>query len=247
MLSQKENWITVTLQLKRPFVNRLAPGIFTLGLVLFLFLPSAFCQVATDQIRPSDFQFDTSGLDSMRVALDYSADVVQKPPVEDENKDNSKGFFEGLNTVAKVFFILFIIGLLVLFIWAIAEQFSKPSNKKVNSSIDALTVDELEDRLLDVDLKSPLDMAIAAGNYNLAVRLLFLALLQKCQIAKVIEWRKDKTNGEYLAELRSKKQFDDFSRLTLVFERVWYGNAKLSQEEFSRIEILFKNAIKAVN
>ncbi|GAB4253404.1 MAG: hypothetical protein Kow0027_18750 [Saprospiraceae bacterium] len=182
----------------------------------------------------------------MRNVLDYSADVVEPEKVERPPSQRENGFFEGLNIFAKVFFVLLVVGLVVLFIWVISEQMSKPADKKVGNLMDEAAVDELEENLPQAELLTPLQKAIAAGDYNLAVRILFLSYLKELIVKGHIEWRQDKTNGEYLAELRGKEIFDDFSRLTLVFERVWYGKASISRDGYDRIERQFQTAINRI-
>ncbi len=231
---------------KRPFAKLLAPGLSALGLVLFLLLPGAWSQEQNMPRSPSGIRLDTSGFDSLRAVLDYSTDLVEKPDKPAPAKEESSGFFEGLNAAAKVFFILFLIGLIVLFIWIIAEQFSKPSDKKVTTLFDEAHVDQLEENLPEADLLSPLEQALAAGDYNLAVRLLFLSYLKELILKGRIEWRQDKTNGEYLSELRGTDNFDEFARLTLVFERVWYGKATLSRAQYDQIAQQFKIATSRI-
>ena len=228
----------VIYQLIKPFVKRLAPGLLSLGLLLLL-LPKAHLQT------PTRLRLDTTGLDSLRTALDYSADVPKEDGREKPADHESTGFFEGLNTVAKIFFVLFLIGLLALFSWLIADQFSTPSDKKVPKLPHEATVDQLEENLPKADLRSAMERALNDGDYNLAVRLLFLNYLKTLIANGLIEWRQDKTNGAYLAELNGKEPFETFSKLTLVFERVWYGKAPLTAKEYGHIEKLFKNATKS--
>jgi Domain of unknown function (DUF4129) len=55
----------------------------------------------------------------------------------------------------------------------------------------------------------------------------------------LIAWKKDKTNRDYLNEIRGRNNYNDFRQLTLVYEIVWYGDTPVKQEEFSNVHRLF--------
>jgi hypothetical protein len=68
------------------------------------------------------------------------------------------------------------------------------------------------------------------------VRLYFLDLLKKLNENGVIVWTKDKTNRDYLSELFSKQfHFDEIRRLTLAYERVWYGEHIPTEESYREL------------
>ena len=122
------------------------------------------------------------------------------------------------------------------------ESLFSPRDKKLKS-VNAIDLKEIEENLEDVELEDPIQQAIAAGNYPLAVRLYYLAILKDLSLNKKIKWKKDKTNGEYLRELAGTNIFEEFQKITLVFERIWYGKMELSQADFQKVEKLFLKLI----
>ena len=59
-------------------------------------------------------------------------------------------------------------------------------------------------------------------------------------------WKKDKTNGSYVAEMHGKEGFDLFRLLTISFERAWYGEKEIGESEYHMIIPLFDQINKIV-
>jgi hypothetical protein len=73
------------------------------------------------------------------------------------------------------------------------------------------------------------------GNYSLAVRHLFLALLLYFHEKEWLVARQWKTNWEYYEELQrvNKEWAQQFYSLALMFDEAAYGEREISQQEFS--------------
>ena len=80
--------------------------------------------------------------------------------------------------------------------------------------------EELVEKGVDPTL---LSQAEAAGQYDLAIRLLYITALTDLNRAGVIRYRKDRGNRDYLEQLRDHPARTDFRLLTLAYERYWYG------------------------
>lgn len=80
--------------------------------------------------------------------------------------------------------------------------------------------------------------AAASGDYRRATRFLFLMTLQKLQDDQLIVYAVDKTNSTYLKELPLEKR-NDFARLALYYEYIWYGNAHMEKEIYRTVETTF--------
>lgn len=79
---------------------------------------------------------------------------------------------------------------------------------------------ELVERGVDPEL---LRRAEAAGQYDLAIRLLYITALTDLNRGGAIRYRKDRSNRDYLDQLRDHPARADFRLLTLAYERYWYG------------------------
>ena len=94
----------------------------------------------------------------------------------------------------------------------------------------------------ELDIQALLERAIKEADLKLAIRLYYLRLLKKLHEQKVIVWKKDKTNRDYLSELFSRDFFfDEINRLTLSYESVWYGDHMLPSEAFRKLTDRFES------
>ena len=78
--------------------------------------------------------------------------------------------------------------------------------------------------------------AIKNRNYRLAVRYLYLQVLGKLAERKLIEINSNKTNYEYVNEVRKHKFANEFASLTLKYEYVWYGEYPVDEKLFEQIQ-----------
>ena len=83
-----------------------------------------------------------------------------------------------------------------------------------------------------INYQKEIDKAAAAGNYRLAVRLMFLRLLKNMSEKNVIRYQQDKTNFDYLLQLHSTKHYTDFFRITRNYEYSWYGKFEVSEKSY---------------
>lgn len=97
--------------------------------------------------------------------------------------------------------------------------------------LDILTpVQEVEQLLRD---------AIARRDYPSAVRLYFLYTLQQLQGRNLIRWKKDKTNYDYLLDMRGTAFVSDFQVLVQWYDRVHYGAFRPEEQEFTQMKQRF--------
>lgn len=96
----------------------------------------------------------------------------------------------------------------------------------------------------DLDIDPLLIAALKNKDYRLAIRLKFLALLQLLNNNKRIIWKRNKTNREYIYELKDFKFHVMFRQLCLIYESAWYGNYPINEagyqiavEKFAHISI----------
>ncbi len=89
------------------------------------------------------------------------------------------------------------------------------------------------------DVPDPLGAArerAAAGDYRAAVRLTYIACLRRLHGAGLLYLANDRTNWEYQRMLRgrSPEAADTLLPVTRLFDRVWYGHAPATREEYER-------------
>ena len=117
---------------------------------------------------------------------------------------------------------------------------SIPWNKKIKPrQLAEIRLETIEENLHEAEMNPLIRQAIEQGQYALAIRLYFLAILKELSLMQAIRWKKNKTNREYLQELQNEPDHAEFSRTARIFERIWYGNRIITAGEFRQVEIPF--------
>ena len=82
--------------------------------------------------------------------------------------------------------------------------------------------------------------AVMNKNFRLAVRYLYLQTLQILTDRGCIQFSPDKTNYQYINELRNKPYQNDFAAITLNYEYVWYGKFEVAEPVYHKLSKDFK-------
>ena len=142
----------------------------------------------------------------------------------------------GADFFSSVFGVIFWIIAIGLFGYLVYRLFlsnsSFLSRNRKNIASDIAVVEE--ENANDPD--SLLRNAIKNGNYRLAVRYLYLQSLRRLSEKKFIEINTNKTNYEYVTEIRKHKFANEFASLTLQYEYVWYGEYPVDERLFEQIQ-----------
>jgi hypothetical protein len=89
-----------------------------------------------------------------------------------------------------------------------------------------------EENIHFISFDDEIKKAVAAENYKLALRLRYLQSLKILADKGDINWQLNKTNSEYIYEMRKHKLYQIFANLTNAFEYAWYGNNVVTKENF---------------
>ncbi|MEZ4687136.1 MAG: DUF4129 domain-containing protein [Bacteroidia bacterium] len=101
--------------------------------------------------------------------------------------------------------------------------------------------EELAEDLRELDFDQLLAHAKGQQDYRRGVRLLYLETLNMLGEKNLIQFARHKTNYEYLLSLQGHRLYDDFERLTLQFDYVWYGNFDIDEAGFDRMTNTFRH------
>jgi hypothetical protein len=108
-------------------------------------------------------------------------------------------------------------------------------------SLGEQELQDLENNLVETDIDKFLRLALESKNYKLAVRLLYLGVLQNLHEAELIIWKKEKTNRDYLSEMRQHRAYSELRELTLAFDIVWYGDTEIPESTYHQLSQAFKS------
>ena len=152
-----------------------------------------------------------------------------------EQKPRRSVDFSGYDFFHSIFGILFWIVAIGLFAYLVYRLFLSNSSffsrnrKNVSADIEVTTENNNDPDAL-------LRNAIKNGNYRLAIRYLYLQALQRLSERRFIEINANKTNYEYVNEVRKHKFANEFASLTLQYEYVWYGEYPVDKRLFEQIQ-----------
>ena len=101
-----------------------------------------------------------------------------------------------------------------------------------------------DENIHELDFDRLIEEAIAGLHYRRAVRLFYLQSLKQLTDRRLIDWRINKTNQDYLEELRRSGANPSvepaFRRLTSLFEYICYGNFAVKPADFEEMRLSFQ-------
>ncbi len=110
-----------------------------------------------------------------------------------------------------------------------------------------IPVYELDDEPGDVDLDALFKEEYAKDNFRNAIRLLYLKLLNVLDSHHFIIYSKDKTNRDYLKELKPDTIRAEYQNAVRIYEYVWYGHFLINKNDCDRFIQDYEHLFKMVN
>lgn len=101
-----------------------------------------------------------------------------------------------------------------------------------------------EENIHFINFKDVIATAKSKNEFRIATRYYYLWLLKSLSDRTTIEWDIEKTNTDYLAEIKNASLKKEFEFLSYIYDYCWYGEFELTQEDFNKAETHFINAIQ---
>lgn len=174
--------------------------------------------------------------DSLKKALQnddafWYANVVFDKKKEKENKQNRSGNRRRSPVSETILWIIIIAGFAVFLAIFLAN--SQVGLFRKNKRITGIAEDDVSSEdIFSINYQKEIDKATQAGNYRLAIRLMYLRLLKTLADKNIIQYKTDSTNFDYLMQIRGTERYEDFFRLTRNYEYTWYGQFTVEQDKF---------------
>jgi len=102
----------------------------------------------------------------------------------------------------------------------------------------------VEENIEQIDFDKLISNALKETNYRLATRYLYLKSLKSLANKKTIEWHFDKTNSDYINEIKDSKLKALFRRASYIYDYVWYGEFPIDEVSFNKNKDDFNQLIK---
>lgn len=207
--------------------NIVLTGVFA---ILFLIV---FSQESKDIKR-----YDKKYYEEVTKGVDYTENIKERESKEIKEMPNfnlpNLGNWSVVGELIKIIAIITLVLVLAYFIYKLFEENYGGANKAIKKYKNVL-IENLEQHIHEVDLHQFLKEALKNNDFKLAVRIYYLIIIKQLSDSKLINWKKQKTNGEYVSELFGSNYFLDFKDSTLIFERIWYGDLDLTKQRYENI------------
>lgn len=109
---------------------------------------------------------------------------------------------------------------------------------KTKEDVDA-SVEDVDIHAINYD--SQIQSALQASDFRLAVRLWFLRSLKEMTDRDLINWKIDKTNSDYYYELSGSGLQQQFGRVSLIYDYIWYGDFEVDEMGYRKVEDDLRN------
>jgi hypothetical protein len=166
----------------------------------------------------------------------YADHVFEKKQAKEKNFGKSEPSFQWMNMTTLLVIVVLFLGILA---WYLLQNNIVGRNQSITTK--KTTEDLVTEDIFDINYQKEIEKAISGGDYRLAIRLMFLRLLTQLSQKKIIEYKQERTNFDYLSQLYSTRHYNDFFRLTRNYEYAWYGKFDITQETFGIIKNEFEN------
>lgn len=108
-------------------------------------------------------------------------------------------------------------------------------------------IDFAEEHIENVDLNQLIQEALSAKDYRLAIRYMYLKVLQELSAQHLIEYHFEKTNGDYYNEIQHTALKQKFNKVSYLYENIWYGEFELDEKEYSSAKKTFDQLYLNIN
>lgn len=138
---------------------------------------------------------------------------------------SSKVYFTLLDYL--YYFLMIIALVLILRGLVKADKRGLLFGSKIN---DEIKMTELEEDINQLNFDELIASAIEDKQYKLAVRYLFLKSLKMLSDKEIIELKNNKTNNQYLSEIKNNQIALLFKNNILLFEWIWFGDFHVNED-----------------
>jgi len=183
-------------------------------------------------------QVPHSIIDSLKKddAFWYADHVFDKKEAKEKDFKPGKPPLQWMNMTTLLVIVVLFLGILS---WYLLQNNIVSRNRSI--SAEKISEDITGENIFDINYQKEIEKAINAGDYRLAIRLMFLRSLKQLSQKRIIEYKQERTNFDYLSQLYSTRYYNDFFRLTRNYEYTWYGKFDVNRDAFGVIKTEFEN------
>ena len=200
--------------------------------------PKKFKEKLASRYKDKDFDYSASQpKESFFEKLQRKiAEIIRSIFGETSMETSSK-----ITTVIIRLFAIILVGFLLYFIVKFliknnGNLFFGKKNKKLE-----IKDEELHENIHEINFPQSISSFETNKDYRSAVRYQFLFVLKKLSDKKLIQWNPEKTNKDYVAELKTGNLKNEFFELSYIFDYVWYGEFTIDENSYNRFRNQFQS------
>jgi hypothetical protein len=158
------------------------------------------------------------------------------------NFTDGKAAMKWAQILIQIFAFLIVLGVVYMIVKAVLNKdgqwiFGKNSDRKI------INYNEIEKNLHLVDFEKLIASSLASDEKRLVIRYYYLWLLKKMTEKGFIKWDVEKTNSDYLNEIKNGSQKEEFAYLSYLYNNIWYGEFELDEAIFDKARKAFAQSI----
>jgi len=97
------------------------------------------------------------------------------------------------------------------------------------------------------DFDEAIRIQMSQQQYRVAIRLLYLKVINQLRVKEYIHFSKEKTNVDYLRDLTNEDFKAQFYAITTIYNHIWYGDVEIAEDQFLRFEKSFQSFYTAID
>ncbi len=137
---------------------------------------------------------------------------------------------------------IIVIGILLYFI--VKYFMEKQGNfffGKKNRRVTDIRNEDLHENIHEINFPESILKFEKQHDYRSAIRYQFLFVLKKLSDKNHISWNPEKTNKDYVQDLKDSSLSTSFQNLSYIFDYVWYGEFSIDETQYTNFKNQFQN------
>jgi hypothetical protein len=137
--------------------------------------------------------------------------------------------------------IIVILVVVYMIAWALLKKEGYWIFGKSRKNITAQDIDV--ENIEITNFQSLINSTSQSGDYRMGIRYYYLWLLKLLAYNNIIKWHRDKTNNDYLYEIKDETLRSQFRYLSYIYDYSWYGEFPLNKVDYAKAEKAFTEII----
>ncbi|UII31296.1 hypothetical protein LVD17_23675 [Fulvivirga ulvae] len=197
--------------------------------------------------------FDRHRWEEITKGIDYSPNKEEaKEREESDGKQSTTRTSEGGSIfpvggqALQIIIITVFIVILIIIISKLAGNNLRLRSKEKAGGVQQ-SLEDIEENLMESDLMKWLKKVVEEKNYRLALRIYYLIIIKELATHGLINWRKEKTNMDYLYEMKGHDTYNYFEEITGIYQLIWYGEKDLGDKYLVEMSHKFRSYYQSIN